>query len=373
LRLLSKNQQKKDDQSDEEEPEKIDNSIQGVCDYLTAQNIKNKIKHPLYLLFKFSKCFKVYYNTKVFNSFLFFQTLEENIIWRLQLILFSVGSKVAGIRDSLQSTKAKGLEEKDFIFYIENPNDPNSFYVTKTISEYFRPIHHENMHFTLNPKTIPSNFVEVSVPNLEKAYESIYSFVSRFKGKGNIANLLNSNSFPTSENPQPIASMPFNQPMPNMEIKNMNLHYAPEHLLKPTPLMVKEPQFDFDEKKMIMESLIKQQQEEYAKRLLMQRQNQQTVITPSVVNPNMGNMGYQMPYMGNSGFKGININQLMQNQMMLQNLFHNYDPNANVMNANVMNANVMKNNAPYISLSDIINMNKGTQMRNDMNMGSNCN
>ena len=31
------------------------------------------------------------------------------------------------------------------------------------MSEYFRPINHENMHFTLNPKTIPPNFIEVEI------------------------------------------------------------------------------------------------------------------------------------------------------------------------------------------------------------------
>jgi hypothetical protein len=40
----------------------IDNTLHGLHDYLTAANIRNKIKHLLFLAFKFSECFEIYGN-----------------------------------------------------------------------------------------------------------------------------------------------------------------------------------------------------------------------------------------------------------------------------------------------------------------------
>lgn len=36
--------------------------MEGLLNYLTATNIRNKIKHPLFLSIKFSNVFKVLYN-----------------------------------------------------------------------------------------------------------------------------------------------------------------------------------------------------------------------------------------------------------------------------------------------------------------------
>ena len=49
LRLLARGVPKKDDViiEEEEDIEKIENSLQGLCDYLTAQNIKNKVFYLL--------------------------------------------------------------------------------------------------------------------------------------------------------------------------------------------------------------------------------------------------------------------------------------------------------------------------------------
>jgi len=44
--------------------EAISNSLEGLYAYLTATNIRYKIKHPLFLLFKFSNCLKLFYNPK---------------------------------------------------------------------------------------------------------------------------------------------------------------------------------------------------------------------------------------------------------------------------------------------------------------------
>lgn len=44
---------------------KIFNNLDGLFNYLTAPNIRHKVKHPLFLALKFSHCVKLYYNTSI--------------------------------------------------------------------------------------------------------------------------------------------------------------------------------------------------------------------------------------------------------------------------------------------------------------------
>lgn len=41
---------------------KINNDAEGLFNYLTAPNIRHKVKHPLFLCLKFSSTVKLYYN-----------------------------------------------------------------------------------------------------------------------------------------------------------------------------------------------------------------------------------------------------------------------------------------------------------------------
>lgn len=47
----------------ESKEELIENSLEGLSQYFTAPNIRNKVKHPIFLAAKFSKCVKLYYNS----------------------------------------------------------------------------------------------------------------------------------------------------------------------------------------------------------------------------------------------------------------------------------------------------------------------
>ena len=38
----------------------VDNSLNGLHDYLTAANIRNKVKHLLFLAMRFTNCFEIY-------------------------------------------------------------------------------------------------------------------------------------------------------------------------------------------------------------------------------------------------------------------------------------------------------------------------
>lgn len=48
--------------------EKITPDIQGLINYFTAPNIRNKIRHPLFLALKFYECVQLYYNPKKVSS-----------------------------------------------------------------------------------------------------------------------------------------------------------------------------------------------------------------------------------------------------------------------------------------------------------------
>lgn len=42
----------------------ISNNGHGLYNYLTAPNIRHKVKHPLFLSVRFSNAFKIFYNPK---------------------------------------------------------------------------------------------------------------------------------------------------------------------------------------------------------------------------------------------------------------------------------------------------------------------
>ena len=44
--------------------ERITTDIWGLVNYFSAPNIRNKIRHPLFLALKFSECVNLYYNPK---------------------------------------------------------------------------------------------------------------------------------------------------------------------------------------------------------------------------------------------------------------------------------------------------------------------
>lgn len=46
----------------------INNDIDGLFNYLTAPNIRHKVKHPLFLCQKFSNAFKILYNKNYFQN-----------------------------------------------------------------------------------------------------------------------------------------------------------------------------------------------------------------------------------------------------------------------------------------------------------------
>ncbi|CAD8055055.1 unnamed protein product [Paramecium sonneborni] len=99
----------------------IENNENGLHNYLTAPNIRNKIKHPIFLALKFSRCFSIYYsgNSEIENHLIEFQ---KQLMFKCQisqyLIVFQSNNNriKRKIEDSLNQlygqTKIKIVEKK---------------------------------------------------------------------------------------------------------------------------------------------------------------------------------------------------------------------------------------------------------------------
>ena len=55
---------KRNTKFNESKEEQIENNLEGLSQYFTAPNIRNKVKHPFFLATKFSKCVRIFYNRK---------------------------------------------------------------------------------------------------------------------------------------------------------------------------------------------------------------------------------------------------------------------------------------------------------------------
>ena len=55
--------------------EDIQNNIEGFFSYLTAPNIRNKVKHPVFLSVRFSNCISLFYNPSDINAEVVMRTI----------------------------------------------------------------------------------------------------------------------------------------------------------------------------------------------------------------------------------------------------------------------------------------------------------
>ncbi|EGR31513.1 zinc finger transcription factor sma, putative [Ichthyophthirius multifiliis] len=96
----------------------IQNDLEGIINYLTAPNIRNKIKNPLFLAYKFSKCIQLYFKLNYFQSY------NESIILHKILDLFQkiqknyqFGRKINKEQRELENIQRQ-KEQKPLILYI---------------------------------------------------------------------------------------------------------------------------------------------------------------------------------------------------------------------------------------------------------------
>jgi hypothetical protein len=52
--------------SDKQKVLKIEDTLEGFNNYLMAQNIRNKCRHPFFIALKFRNVFDLYYNSNIY-------------------------------------------------------------------------------------------------------------------------------------------------------------------------------------------------------------------------------------------------------------------------------------------------------------------
>jgi hypothetical protein len=162
--------------------EKIDNNLDGLCNYLGSSSIKNKIKHPLFLLFRFSSCIRLYYNPKVISEHIKkYTSVEETVIIELQKLLWSMEQNENLGKFKGLNTEVTNIESTHFIMLIEEPAEGQSFYFAKTISENLEKIESDKLHFTFNHSKIPQYFTEMNNKKLESIYVLVFSVLENMK------------------------------------------------------------------------------------------------------------------------------------------------------------------------------------------------
>jgi hypothetical protein len=162
----------------------IENSLRGLYEYLSATHIRFKTKHPLFLILKFSKCLKLFYNKNVKLPAMGSQTVEETLIVQFQTYLDAVDPKISTQSTIEMNPTALNLEKKHFVILIEQPKSVDSFYLTKTIYQNFEFIKHDQIHFTFSRSAIPESFVEIPTAKLESSYISCFTTLLKMKFKG---------------------------------------------------------------------------------------------------------------------------------------------------------------------------------------------
>jgi hypothetical protein len=163
----------------------INGDITGLCDYLTASNIKNKVKHPLFLLLRFPKCVKLYYNTTKFQSWVGYKSLESCILCRLQTIFYRIQSQCSetGLHSVQNGIVTVPLEDKDFILVFQDSNEINPLYFTKSVSEYIEPLKDDALHVTLKSSAIPDHFRASTELQIERTYRALLPYLLKLKTK----------------------------------------------------------------------------------------------------------------------------------------------------------------------------------------------
>jgi len=155
--------------SDETQAEIIDHGIVGFCDYLTASNIKNKIKHPIFLLAKFMAAIKLFYNPNYFKE-KSGSKLHEEVLMALQNILLAIENNPKSDSSELE----KNSKDNCLFIVIEETRSIDPFYLNKIVYEHLGPLRHESLKIIFNQSVIPPNFTQLPAIELEKAYISLY-------------------------------------------------------------------------------------------------------------------------------------------------------------------------------------------------------
>jgi hypothetical protein len=113
---------KRENKSKSESEIIIKNDPEGFYNYITAPNIRHKVKHPVFLAIKFSNCVKIYYNHKLVDA----TSHVTPTLPQINQLLENLQTKLLKENKNKQKTDADihpNLEEKHFLFAVTNLTD----------------------------------------------------------------------------------------------------------------------------------------------------------------------------------------------------------------------------------------------------------
>jgi len=147
----------------------IDDSMEGLYNYLTASNIKNKIKHPVFLAIKFPQTLRLFYNSVSFEENK--SNVVEEVIWRLQKFLFSAKTS----HMPYQRIKVEGADIKNssFALLISDSQNMNTLQLQKNIDKYMKPMKQAGISIIYKEDYIPSTFIALEKDMLTMKYTNI--------------------------------------------------------------------------------------------------------------------------------------------------------------------------------------------------------
>ncbi|CAD8170243.1 unnamed protein product [Paramecium pentaurelia] len=140
--LLDKKYFKRENKRKTEQDVEIENDFESLFNYLTAPNIRHKVKHPLFLIIKFSTCVSLYYNP---------MSVEGNI----KIIMEKLQSQLT---KDIITKQLSTAGEKQFYLLIEENNDQNK---NKKVTEAIDFLNTGCLEIVRKEDQIPSKFIKL--------------------------------------------------------------------------------------------------------------------------------------------------------------------------------------------------------------------
>lgn len=130
--------------------------MEGFINYLSAANIRYKVKHPLFLAIRFSGCFSIYYNTAILQQDT--TATEEHILCEIQNVLNSV---VVNFSASSSRNVDTDYKTKSILLLANFPTHPKQRYVSHSImqiTDNMESFQHDSIGFVRDRYQIPPEF-----------------------------------------------------------------------------------------------------------------------------------------------------------------------------------------------------------------------
>ncbi|EAR93220.2 zinc finger transcription factor sma protein, putative (macronuclear) [Tetrahymena thermophila SB210] len=148
----------------------IENDINGLSNFISAPNIRFKIKHPVFLAIKFSYCVKMYHNTNLIPY-------SDDYLEFLQVVQYNLQTTYINSKMKNDIT----IQEIPLILYVEHTLSLESIEL-KRIRDFFKLINENVVQIVQDPQTIPENFKEVKdIERIKEAYQKAYLSLIKIK------------------------------------------------------------------------------------------------------------------------------------------------------------------------------------------------